>query len=375
MKHTGFAFGAAAAAALALAGCGHDDGIGDFEAGRAAMEAGNWPVAAARFEKAAKACPTNTAAWFYLAVAAIEFGNPSGADFAVKEAMALDPTSPEILVCDGRVAFLLKDYERASRDWTLVAADPSVDAALRAQAYSDLGAMAIVREERDIARLHLFRGLRLNRKDPQVWYHLGKLYRDSFHYDREALECFEFFTRLAPEDDAYVQRVKNLAIPELKASIANEVADIAGSVAKPDAGKAAAAITEGNRLVQQKKLALAIKKYEDALKADPLSGPAALALAQTLERYATTQQTNLKALSAWKLSTNLSPNSKAAFVGAARMALKVGHWSEAASLLSRAIAKDPTDTVTLDLLVKAYRKCGHGETADAYQAYMRSLAK
>lgn len=375
MREAGFVIGAAAAAALVFAGCGHDDGTEDFEIGQAAVETEDWATASAALEKATKACPTNTAAWFYLAVADVELGNASEADRAIKEAAALDPTSPEILVCDARVAYLLKDYERASRNWTLVAADPSVSSEVRAQAYSDLGALAIVNDEREEARLHLFRGLRLNRKNPHIWYHLGKLYRDSFRYDREALECYEFFTHLAPETDAYVQRVKDRVIPELKASIANEMADLAGNVSRPDAGKAATAIVEGNKLVQQKKLQQAIKKYEDALKADPLSGPAALALAQTLERYATTPQTNVKALSAWKTAAKLSPSSKAALVGAARMALKVGHWSEAAALLSRALAKDPSDVNTLDLLETAYRKCGHGKIADAYKAYRRSLAK
>ncbi len=375
MKGNGFVFGAAVAAAFVFAGCGDDNGEANFEAGRAAIDARDWITASAAFDRVTKACPTNTAAWFYMAVADIELGNMASADYAIKAASALDPTSPEILVCDARVAYLLKDYERASRNWTLVAADPSVSAEVRSQAYSDLGILAIGKDEREEARLHLLRGLRLNNKNPQIWYHLGKLYRDSFRFDREALECYEFFTHLAPETDEYVQRVKNRVIPELKASIANEMADLAGSVQKPDAGKAATAIVEGNKLVQQKKLQQAIKKYEDALKADPLSAPAALALAQTLERYATTPQTNLKALSAWKVAANLPPNSKSALVGAARMALKVGHWSEAASLLSRALAKDPADTTTLDLLITAYRKCGHDKTADAYRAYRRSLSK
>jgi len=374
MRNMGFVFGAWAAV-LALAGCGRQDGTEDFAAGRAAIEAGDWASAAAALEKATKACPTNTAAWFYLAVAGIQLGNASGADFAIKEAMALDPTSPEILVCDARTAFLLKDYERASRNWSLVAGDPSVPADVRVQAYSDLGALAIVNDEREEARLYLYRGLRIDRKNPQIWYHLGKLYRDSFRFDREALECYEFFTRLAPDSDPFVQRVKDRVIPELKASIANEMAELAGTQMKPDAGKAATAIVEGNKLVQQNKLSQAIRKYEEALAADPLSGPAALALAQTLERYATTAQTNMKALSAWKTAANLSPSSKAALVGAARVALKVGHWSEAAALLSRALAKDPFDVSTLDMLVTAYRKCGHGTTADSYQAYRRSLAK
>ena len=366
---------AAASAALMLAGCGGDDGTEDFVAGQAAVEAKDWAAASVSFDKVTKNCQTNVAAWFYLAVANLELGEAARADAAIKEAVALDPTSPEILVCDARVAFLLKDYERASRNWTLVAEDPSVPAETRSTAYSDLGGLCIVQNEREAARLNLFRGLRLNRRNPQVWYHLGKLYRDSFRFDREALECYEFFTRLATETDEHLQLVKDRVIPELKASIANEVADIAGKVQKPDPGKAATAIVEGNKLVQQNKLSQAVKKYEAALQADPLSGPAALALAQTLERYATTAQTNLKALSAWKSAANLSPSSKTALVGAARVALKVGHWSEAASLLSRALAKDPFDVNTIDLLVTAYRKCGHGDIADSYQAYRRSLAK
>ena len=374
MKKAGFLFGAAVAA-LTFAGCGHDDGSKDFEIGRAAIDERDWVAASSALDRATKACPTNTAAWFYLAVADIELGNTEAADFAIKSAGALDPTSPEILVCDARVAFLLKDYERASRDWTLVAADPSVSAEVRAKAYSDLGALAIVNNEREEARLNLFRGLRIDMKNPQIWYHLGKLYRDSFRFDREALECFEFFARLAPDTDEFKQRVKDRIIPDLKASIANEMAEIAGTVSKPDAGKAATAIVEGNKLVQQNKLSAAIKKYEDALKADPLSGPAALALAQTLESYATTPQTNQKAFSAWKTAANLSPNSKTTLVGAGKMALKVGHWSEAATLLSRALAKDHEDVKTLELLETAYRKCGHGKIADAYKAYRRSLAK
>ena len=366
--------GSVAVLALIASGCGRDDGAKDFAAGCAAVEEQDWAAATVALARATKACPTNTAAWYYLALSNLRLANMPAADYAVKQAAALDPTSPEILVCDARVAYCLKDVERATHNWTLVAGDPSVPAQVRSQAYSDLGALAIAQNDPETARLHLFRGLRLNNRDPQVWYHLGKLYRDALHFDREALECFEFYAHLAPDSDEYSRRVKDVVIPELKASVASEMAEIAGSVSARDSGKAASAIVEGNRLAAQNKLTLASKKFEEALKADPLSGPAALALAQTLEKLATTTQGSQKALTAWKAAARLSPNSKSAYVGAARLALKVGHWSEATALLSRALAKDPMDPQTLDMIVTAYRKCGHGPTADAYQAYRRSLA-
>ena len=363
----------AVAVVLLLAGCAREDGSADYAAGMAAYDSGDWSTAAACFDRAHRLSPTNSAALFHLASADAELGMFDAADAAVRSALDLDPASRPAICLDGRIAYQLRQYDRAQRDWKLVADDAAAPAQLRAWACSALGALAIVTGDLDGARLALWRGLAIDRGNPQLWYHLGKLYRDSFRFEREALECFETFVRCAAEGDECAARVKERVIPELRASVAQALADAVGS-ARRDPGKAASAIAEGDKLAGAKKLTLAIKAYERALAADPLSGVAAIRIAETMEKLNPGASGAPKVLAAWKRAAGIPPYPKAAFHGAARTAQRMSRWTESQAILSRALARNPADTTALELLVISCRKAGRPKLADAYSAYLKTLA-
>ena len=117
----------------------------------------------------------------------------------------------------------------------------------------------------------------------------------------------------------------------------------------------------------------AMKKYEAAFAADPLSGPAALA-------FATLKSVNVrvdgdvdKALAAYRAAIDANPAAQATYVAAAQLAYKHKKWSTAVAVLERAVAHDSDNVQTLDLLIAALRKAGKGAQAEGWQAYRAEL--
>ena len=360
---------------ILLIGCAKDYGAKDYAAGQQAMSLRDYKTAVAKFEKAAKKAQTNVDAYVQLATASVQLGDFTKADAAAKAALALDPASVPALLLDGQIAYQLKDLDRAGRDYETVANDASSEAAVRANAYNCLGVLAMTRNDADAARLAFYRGLRLNRRDAQVWYNLGRLYRDNYHFDGEALEQFEFFVRLADPSDERVENVSKAIIPDLRASIAKDVADLAGSAAKRDPGKSAKALAAANAALKKVHTKVAIQNYTAALAADPLSFPAAFGLARTLEASEKTVAGLTRALNTYKTAARLQPASMASYIGAARLSLRLRHAAEASAILDRALAHDPANTTVLDMLATAYAQQGRNDVAEAYRAYRAALKK
>jgi tetratricopeptide (TPR) repeat protein len=229
-------------------------------------------------------------------------------------------------------------------------------------------------QEFDIARIALFRAIRLNRRNPAAWYHLGLLYRDGFdRYYEASREAFNFYVRLEQTADIHMQKVQRSYIPDLNETINRKAASRPG-VADRNSEKAAALIAEAEGLQKKGQLTKARKKYEDALAADPLSHKAALGLAVIIPKVEKTPAGAKKQLDAYRTACALQPTSTSTLMTTANLAFRLGFHAVAQDYYSRALATDPTDLAALDGIVKSCRKVGKGNIADAYQAYRDELA-
>ena len=118
----------------------------------------------------------------------------------------------------------------------------------------------------------------------------------------------------------------------------------------------------------------ALKLYQEALAADPLSYPAALGLAKAWETTDSSQNGQQKAFEAYKTACTLRPSAVTTFVTAGALAMKLGFVSQAVEIYSRAVAASPTSFDALDGLIRALRKVGNkGKVAQAYQSYRDSI--
>ena len=131
------------------------------------------------------------------AIDKLELGEVDAADAAIQKALDLLPDSAEAQLVDGQVAYRKGDLARATKSFNAVASEKSLPAALRAEALVARAVTEIKQNDCDAARLTLFRALRLNRRNAAVWYHLGLLSRNNYHFDEVAVEQFEMAARLS----------------------------------------------------------------------------------------------------------------------------------------------------------------------------------
>ena len=293
------------------------------------------------------------------------------ADAAVRKAVELLPDSAEARLVDGQVAYRKKDYKRALADFNAVAGEKSLPNALRAKAFVARAVVEIAENEFDAARLTLFRALRLDRRNAAMWYHLGLLSRNTYHFDEAAVEQFEMAARLSDPKDPRTQKVRD----EVRAARAALTAAAAADpvAAKRDASMAAKLIAEADALRKKKMIRAAIKKYEAAFAADPFSYRAAHETAYLLSLNDKTEGGVDKALLAYRAAIDQRPAVQENYYAAAQLAYANKRWATTVSILNRAIAHDPENLKTLDLFIAALQKAGKGKQSEAWKAYRQEL--
>ena len=366
---------AAAGAALAVVcGCGPDDGTREFDAGKSAFDQGDWRKAERSFAESAVRAPANVDTWMYLARAQLALGSLVDARKSVQKAEELAGGETDVKLLSAQIAWHAKDYEGAKKSFAALANDKSLAPELQAEGWAGVGIVEMTCDRRDQARVAFLRAIRLDRRNAAARYHLGLLYRDSFTYGEAALEQFNVYVRLDEVASPRVQRVQRSLIPELKESIARAAADRPGA-AKRDSAAAAAAIAKAEAAWKKGNFKTAKGAYQDALKSDPLSYPAALGLAKAHLKTDSTQKGQLQALEAYKQACSLRPSAISTFLAAAELAVKVGHNAEATAIYSRAVAADPASLEALDGLIRSLRRAkGNSPLAQAYQSYRDFLA-
>lgn len=359
----------AAALALAVAGCGPKDGVKEYEAGRAAYEARSCEKAERLFAKSLVYAPENVDALVMLASVQRDLGKMSEAAETVAKAEALSPGSVDVALLDAEIAFHLSDYARSAKLFRDVAEDVEATSEARSLGWTGLGIVEMTSEHRDLARIAFLRAIRLDRRNPSARYHLGLLYRgDSFGYLDAALEQFEIFVRLGEKADPRAQHTQRVIIPGIKEDIARRAASRKGAE-KRDAAASATALAKAAAAMKKGNYKTARSEYEAAYRADVLSYPAALGLAKAWEKTDTTNTGRQRTLDWYKEACSLKPGAISTFLAAGELAAKMGQHATAAELYSRAVAANPSDISAIDGLIRALRRTGSGDIANAYQRY------
>ena len=103
--------------------------------------------------------------------------------------------------------------------------------------------------------------------------------------------------------------------------------------------------------------------------ADPLSDAAALKVATLVALNDKTAAGVDKALQAYRTVIDQQPQKQANYLAAARLAYENKRWATAAAIMDRAIAHDPENRQTLDLLIASLQKAGKTKQAECWKAY------
>ncbi|MBP5286238.1 MAG: hypothetical protein ILO34_09090 [Kiritimatiellae bacterium] len=365
---------AAAALLLVFAGCGPDDGSKEYAAGMDAYALGDTARAAKMFALAAECNATNVDALVMLARADVDLGDIKGAREAITRAGEMADGS-DIVLLSAEIDYHLGEFDSAWEKYHVVANDTSLDAQIRALGLVGCGIVETARgaDRRDFARIAYLSAIRLDRRAASARYHLGLLYRDAYGYYEAALEQFEAYVRLEAEADARVQKVQRVFIEALKEDIARRKAEISGA-SRRDSSAASDAMAKAEAAMKKKDSKTARRCYEEAVKADPLSFPAAFALAQLIEKSDGTANGKKTALNLYKTACILNAGSSKAFIAAGNLAYSMSQWANSTEYYSRAVAADPANITAIDGLIRSLRKTGgKGKIADAYQKYRESI--
>lgn len=236
--------------AALFAGCdgGPDDGSAEFAEGKAAFAARDLKSAVEHLTASLKICATNLEARVTLALANLALGDIAAADKAIAAARSLEPSSAEVLLADAEVGWMAKDFERAKSGYSSVANAGHLSKELRSQAYSSRAVVELAENDFDRARISLWRSMRLNRRNPAAWYHLGVLSRDTWKFDDAAYQQFLVASRYLDPAGERVKDVLRNVIPALRDSVARAAASKPGITAR-NPGEAAKLITDRKSVV------------------------------------------------------------------------------------------------------------------------------
>jgi tetratricopeptide (TPR) repeat protein len=163
-------------------------------------------------------------------------------------------------------------------------------------------------------------------------------------------------------------------IPDLRAAIQRAAAEIPG-VATRNPETAAKLLAEAQALEEKKRLPQAKKKYAAAFEADPLSYPVALGYARLLKRTETSAEGVDKALLAYRAVIDQRPAVQKNSLEAARLAYANRRWATAVRIMDRAVAHDPLNKESIDVLIGALMKAGNDKLAKAWGEYRKDLGR
>lgn len=375
--------GLCAAALCLAAGCGGTDPAKEFAAGESAFALKDYKTAAGHYAKGLELSPENVDALVMYTRVLLATGELDKAAETLAKAAATNGDDSDVVELSAQLAFYRKDYPAAYKAFSRLANDDKLTPETRSVGWAGMGVVDyfLVGSAsdsqpylRDRARTELLRATQLDRRNASARYHLGRLYRDSFGFVEAAKEQFDFFVHLELEADARVQKAQREVIPALKDEIARKAASRPG-VAKRDAVACTAALTKADALFRKGDFRGARAGYSDAYAKDPLSYPAAIGLAKSLEKSAKTDAERKDAFKAYCQACDLSPSAVQTFITAGDLAMKLGSFASAAKLYSRAMAASPTNTTVVDGLIRALTKSGDGKTAAVYQRYRDTIPK
>lgn len=368
------------AVALACAGCAEpEDGTADYAAGEAAFAAGDHAKAAAAFARSLEFAPSNVNALVCYSQSELALGEIANARRAIATASAIAPGDADVLEIAAQASFHAKDYATARAAYRKLATG-EYEKGVNARGWAGLGVVemaAAVGSDADVARAKartdFLRAIRLDGRNPEARYHLGLLYRDSFGYEKSALDQFDIYVRLEATADARVQRVQRKVIPDLRETIARINAQRPG-VNRRDENASAQAFKKAEDAWKKGQFKTAKLRYADAVAADVTSFPAVTGLARAWEKTDSSAAGLREALKSWKTACQLRPSSKDTLIHTGEIATKLGDSMSAVEAYSRAVAAAPNDLGAIDGLIRALRKAGRPKSAEVYQLYRDDIA-
>ncbi len=307
-------------------------------------------------------------------VAAIADGDVAAASAAADAAIGCDPESAEARLLAGQAAYLEEVYDRARAEFAAVANEASLPAAVRSKGYAGLGLVEYRQNNKDVARILFLHAHRLDSKNESAYYHLGLIYRDTYHFNEAALEQFRMFARLSKPGEPITENVVRKVVPELRNLIQNIAAQRPG-VSTRDANAAAKYIERARALVAKNYLTKAKAEYAAALKADPLSYTAAIEYANLLNRKVRGDAEIDRALAAFRAAIDQRPEVQKNYLAAAQLAYSNKRWATAAQILDRAVAHDPKNTDAIELLHGSLKNAGSVKLARLWREYKSVLGK
>ena len=371
-----FALDVLAVALVALAaGCGRSDGSKEYAAARAAYEVRDLRKAEKLIGECVRLAPGNVDALVTAARIKMDLGSMAEARDITEKAKELAGGDVDVRLLDAQLAYYQQEYDRSIGTFVAIAGDAGIDAGTRSQAMSGVGVVEMSRNETDLARIAFLKAVRLDRRNPAAWYHLGHLYH-RLGYNEAALEQFDIYVRLEETASRRVQEVQRSMIPKLKDEIARQAAERPGASSR-DSAASAKALADAETAWKKGQYKTAKGKYMEAFSSDPLSYPAAIGVAKALEKTDATADGQKKTFEYYKSACMLRPSAISTFLKTGELAMKLGHYATAVEIYSRALAADPTNFMVVDGLIRALRKTGSEgvKTAAAYQAYRDLITK
>jgi len=307
-------------------------------------------------------------------VAAVAQKDIASAASAAEAALERDPDSAEARLLAGQAAFLAKDYDKAISEFGAVSKEATLPNPVRAKGFAGLGLVEFVRHNVEVARIMFLRAQLLDSKNVSALYHLGRIYRDTYHFYEAALDQFQMFTRLSSPAEELTQTVGRKVVPALRDQI-NRVAveRSGGSVRNP--GQAAKLIEEAQALEAKSGFTKAKNKYAEAMKADPLSYPAALGYARLLRRFGKSATDVDKVFAAYRIAIDQRPAVMDNYFEAVQFAYDKKRWATAVQIMDRAMAHDARNVKVLDKLIGALIHTGNKDLQKLWNDYRAELGK
>lgn len=307
-------------------------------------------------------------------VAAVGQKDIASAEAAAGAALERDPNSAEARILAGQAAYLANDYDRARAEFGVVVKERSLPKNVRAKAFAGLGLVEFMQHRVDVARIMFLQAQLLDSRNASASYHLGLIYRDTYHFYEAALLQFQMFAKLSSPTEEHTKTVGRKIIPELRDQINRATVERPGVSAR-NPGQAAKLIDEAQALEAKSRLTMAKKKYAEAMGADPLSYPAALGYAKLLKRLGKTEADVDKALAAYRAAIDQRPEINKNYVEAAQLAYSNKRWATAVQIMDRAVAHNSKDRDSFDVLIGALIKAGNGKLAKSWSEYRAELGK
>ncbi len=324
--------------------------------------------------------PQTTDSWLTRAQEQLALGDLVAATNAVAQAAKLSPSATDVIELSGQLAYHTRDYAKTREAYTRLTS-PENTAKIRSRGYAGLAVVDLAgmvgssaEVSRAQARVNLLKALKLDSTNIAARYHLGRLYRDNYKYNEAALDQFELYLHLEKQDSERLARVQRGVITGLKNDIARATARRPG-VETRNSAKCAAALKKGDEAVKRGHFKTARLRYDEAYKADVLSFPAALGLAQAWAKSDTSRAGQKEALKYYKIAAELRPSSKDTLMATGDLALKVNNTKTAIEAYSRALAARPNDATIVDALIRALKASDDtpaGEIA-VYEDYLAFL--